>query len=363
MRSPRVVRSLSLLIAVVALGLPAVEAVAQRGGPSAISNEIVRSTRPLDASQRREVEDFARSKVAALSDGDPSEVVSARDALIAPANDDLNATAVFLRAYAEAILPAITPTIDGKDNLRAENALRIVAFLRTPEAAGLVVETLDPSRTRDAGRRLVAAGLVPTVVKDVKQSAISSAVLVSMARGISEGVSIETDWLVTLDELRALNAIALSPKLTKENRAQVRNMQFNAFAELSRRIESSAEPSPLVLAVHRAILSLRERLDNSGLASDMTPEAIARSLKDMLINVAGAAIRQWDGLQDDQPLLEAYAGTLKVGNQLLIYLDDRASRETSGLAAPLDAALKAKPGSPERRQAKAALEAALEKAL
>lgn len=362
MRSSRVVRSLSLLIAIGGLCLPSTDAVAQRRGAAAISGEIISSTSPLNATQRQEIEDFARSKIARLADGDPAEIVDARDALIIPA-DDINATALFVRVYAESILPSITPTIDGKDALRAENALRVAAFLRTPEAGGLLVETLDAGRIEDAGRRLVAAGVIPIAVKDVKCSGISSAVLVSMARGISESLATESDWMVAFEELRALQVIALSPKLTKANRAQIRTMQFDAFATLSKRIESSAEPSPLIFAVHRAILSLRDRLDTNDLASDVDPKVLAGSLEAMLINVAGAAIRQWNGLDDDDSLFSAYEGTLRVGNQLLIYLDESSAAKIEPLARTITLAFQSPAGSAERRDAKARLEAAFAKVL
>lgn len=362
MRSSRVVRSLSLLIAVGGLCVPSMEAVAQRRGPAAISTEIVQSTSPLDAAQRREVEAFTRTHVSELANGDPAEVVSARDALLGPTRL-LNVTGVFLRSYSEAIIPAITPILDSDDSMRAENALRVLAFLRTPESTGLLVESIDPARTTDSTRRLVAAGLLGLTVEAVPHSGLGSAVLVSTARGIAEAAAVETDWLVTLEELRALNAIALNPTLTKENRAQVRGMQFQAFAEIAGRIESNTTPDPLVHAIYRAILGLRGKLLDNALAGDVSTKDIAATLRGTLIDIAGGAIRQWNGLDQDPSMLEAYEGTIRVGAQLFSLLEGRQDAKIDALAAPMSAALAAKPGSPARREAKAALEAALAKAL
>lgn len=362
MRSSRVVRSLSLLIAVGGLCLPTMDASAQRRGPATIASEIVQSTRPLDAGQRREVEGFTRSLVSEIANGDATDVVAARDALIETAKRP-GVTGVFLRSFSEAILPAITPVLDSDDAMRAENALRVLAFLRTPESTGLLVESMDPSRTTDAGRRLVAAGLLTIAVESVSQSGLGSAVLVSTARGVSEAAARETDWLVTLEELRGLNAIALNPTLTKDNRGQVRSMQFQTFAEIAGRIESNNTPDPLVQAIYRAILGLRGKILDNALANDVSTKEMANTLRGMLIDIAGAAVRQWNGLDEETTMMEAYEGTLRVGAQLLSLLEGRQDAKVNALAAPLTTALSATAGSQERRQAKAALEAALAAAL
>ncbi len=360
-RSSRLVRSLALLVAIGGACLPVGEAVAQRRGPGGISSDILRSSTPLTASQQKEVSEFTRAQVADLANGDAGRVVAARDALIQAARGG-QVTGVFLRSYSDAILPAITPILDGDDAMRAENALRVAAFLRTPEAAGLLVESIDPRRVTDAGRRLVAAGLLGIAVEPMPQSGLGSAVLVSTARGIAEAVRTESDWLVALEDLRAINIIALSPTLTKANRAQVRTMQFGAFGDLAERISKSGSPDPMTQAVYRAMLDLRDKLLDDSVAQDVSSSAIADTLRDTLVAVGTGALRQWDGLDADPEMMEAYEGTMRVGPQIFLLLERPDDPQINAMAAALTRAIEAPAGSKARADARAALKKAVDAA-
>jgi hypothetical protein len=360
-RSSRLVRSLALLVALGGACLPAGEAVAQRRGSGGISSDILRSSSPLTATQQKEVSDFTRAQIADLANGDVERVVAARDALIQAARGS-QVTGVFLRSYSEAILPAITPILDGDDAMRAENALRVAAFLRTPESTGLLVESIDPRRNPDAGRRLVAAGLLGIAVEPAPQSGLGSAVLVSTARGIAEALTTETDWLVALEELRAINAIALSPTLTKANRGQVRTMQFDAFADLAARIARSNEPDPMAQAVYRAMLDLRDKLLDNSVAQDVSSTTIAETLRGTLVAVGSGAVRQWDGLDADPEMMAAYEGTLRVGPQLFLLLQRPEDQNINTMAAVMTQALEAPAGSKARTDARNALKKAVDAA-
>jgi len=360
-RSSRLVRSLALLVALGGACLPAGEAAAQRRGPGGISSDILRSSTPLTATQQKEVADFTRARIADLANGDVDRVVAARDALIQAARGS-QVTGVFLRSYSEAILPAITSILDGDDAMRAENALRVTAFLRTPESAGLLVESLDPRRITDAGRRLVAAGLLDIAVEPMPQSGLGSAVLVSTARGIAEALRNESHWLVALEELRAINAIALSPTLTKANRGQVRTMQFDAFADLADRISKSGGPDPMTQAVYRAMLDLRDKLLDNTVAQDVSSTSVAETLRGTLVAVGAGAVRQWDGLDADPDMMAAYEGTLRVGPQLFLLLQRPEDPNINAMAAAMTAALDAPAGSAARRKARADLKKAVDAA-
>ncbi len=360
-RSSRLIRSLALLLALAGVCLPVGEAAAQRRGPAGISSDILRSSSPLNANQQKEVTDFTRAQVADLANGDVDRLTAARNALIQVARGT-QVTGVFLRSYSDALIPAITPILDGGDSMRAENALRVVAFLRTPEAAGLLVESIDPRRVTDTGRRIVAAGLLVIAVEPTPQSGLGSATLVSTARGISEVVRTETDWLVALEELRAINAIALSPTLTKENRAQVRTMQFDAFADLATRISKSAGPDPLTQSIYRAMLDLRDKLLDNSTAQDVSSTDVAATLRSTLVAIGSGAVRQWDGLDADPEMMAAYEGALQLGPALLLLLQQPDDPNINAMAAAMTKALKAPTGSKDRKDARAALKKAVDAA-
>ena len=332
----------------------------------ALDREIVTTTRPLTAAQTTTVNDFAAAQLSRLGQGDASNLLEARDAIIQDTRRP-GVTGVFLRAYSNALVPGIRNLLDQKGTgdelspIRAENALRILAFLRTPESVDLLVSSNNPNRISDRGQRLVAAGLVPLAVEPVPQSGLNSGGLTAMARDISENLRDETDWLVALEDLRAMNAIALNPGMTKENRAEVRSMQFQAYADLANRVEASDQPSELVLSIHRAILGLRARILANANAGDVSNKQIAQTLRSMLITIGRATVKQWNGLQKNQQMYIAYEGTLRIGAQLLSLLENRADDAIDALAAPMTEAMKSRPGGPARNKALSSLETALKK--
>jgi|GEM_PF-5688982 len=299
-------------------------------GQTTLPQDIVGSTRPLSSEQRSAVEEFASDQMEEMANGDPLQVVAARNTLIQTARR-AGVTGVFLRAYSNAIIPEVTAVLDGGEPMRAENTLRVLAFLRTPESVGILVAATDPLKIDDEGRRLVAAGLLKVAVQGGDQSALDSAVLTSTARSIAENLDNDDSWIVVLEELRALNTIALSSSLSKENRSELRSIQFGAFQQLSNRIEASNEPSQLTQAVYRAMLGLREKLLDKSTAGDVSNKEIANTLRMMLKNIADAAIKQWSGLQANRRDFLAYEGVLRVGSQLLSLLDGRPDSKAEAL--------------------------------
>jgi hypothetical protein len=299
-------------------------------GQTTLPQDIVGSTRPLSSEQRSAVEEFASDQMTEMANGDPTEVVAARNTLVQTARR-AGVTGVFLRAYSNAILPQATAILGAAEPMRAENTLRVLAFLRTPESVGILVSSTDPMKINDEGRRLVAAGLLKIAVDGGAKSGLDSAVLTSTARSIAKNLSDDASWIVVLEELRALNAIALSSSLTKENRGELRGIQFGAFQQLSNRIEASDQPSDLIQAVYRAMLGLREKLLDKSTAGDISNKEIAKTLRMMLKNIADAAIKQWSGLQTNRRSFMAYEGVLRVGSQLLSLLDGRPDPKAEAL--------------------------------
>ena len=348
------------------LGALSVGAVCLPASGQALDRDIVTTTRPLTAAQSTKVADFANAQITRITQGDAANLIEARDTIIQDTRRP-GVTGVFLRAYSTALVPGIRTLLDKSGTgdelfpLRAENSLRILAFLRTPESLELLLASNNPSRVSDRGQRLVAAGLVPLAVEPVPQSGLNSGALTGLARDISNNLRDESDWLVALEDLRAMNAIALNPGMTKENRAEVRSMQFEAYADLANRVDASDQPSELVLSIHRAMLGLRDRLLANATASDVSNKQIAQTLRSMLVTIGEATVKQWDGLQKSSQMYAAYEGTLRIGAQLLSLLDGRPDDAIDALAAPMTEASKTRPDGPARDKALANIKAALKK--
>ncbi|MBC04223.1 MAG: hypothetical protein CMJ34_13125 [Phycisphaerae bacterium] len=357
--------SRSLLLAGL-LGILSSGALCLPASGQALDREIVTTTRPLTAAQASMVADFANAQLSRITEGDAANLIEARDTIIQDARRP-GVTGVFLRAYSTALVPGIRTLLDksGTDDelfpLRAENSLRILAFLRTPDSVDLLVSASNPSRVSDRGQRLVAAGLVPLAVEPVPQSGLNSGALTGLARELSNNLRDENDWLVVLEDLRAMNAIALNPGMTRQNRSEVRSMQFEAYADLADRVEKADQPSELVFSIHRAMLGLRDRLLANATASDVSNKQIAQTLRNMLTTIGNAAVKQWDGLQKSSKMYAAYEGTLRIGAQLLSLLDGRPDDAVDALATPMTEALKTRPDGPARDKALANLKSALKK--
>ena len=364
MRSTRrshTLTGLATLVLAAGIVLPA-NAQSRGNDGRPLDRELVSATRPLSTEQQGQVKAFAATQLEALADGDAEDLIAARDALIQDARRP-GVTGVFLRAFSSELVPGIEKVLqqqgDGMQTMRAENGLRILAFLRTPEALELIVATTNPNDVKDKSRRLVAAGLVPIAVEAVPQSGLGSAVLTSTARRLSENLVDDSDWIVVLEDLRAMNAIALNRILTDENRSEVRDMQFNAYARLANGIASSDAPSPIVKAIYRAMLGLRERLADNSTAGDISTRQIATTLQEMLKRIGSAAVRQWDGLEANPDMFEAYEGTLRVGAQLFSLLEGRPNAKINALAAPMAAVTVNGSTRESYNQALAGLKAAL----
>ena len=340
MRSSRLASACVLLAALGGACVPASDAVAQRRAPGGIPEEILNASSSLSAQQVEAVKGFASQRIQDLSSGSPEEVVEARDTLIDPIKS--RPTPVFLRAYAEVLLPAITPLVSGDDSMRAENALRVAAFLKTPESAELLISASDPKSVDDAGVRLVAAGLLSVACRADAQSAIPATTLVSMARSIAANVARESDWLVVLEELRAMQGIVRHPDMSDQSQKAAREILFDAFSELGSRIESSKTPSPLINAVYRAISDLRVQVAQGGNRNDFDASRVTAALREMLLHVARAAVTHWDALTEDLPTFRAYAITLTAGSQVYDVFDSSSQgSQLSRLDDPMNAYLEA----------------------
>ncbi|MCH2161192.1 MAG: hypothetical protein MK085_04880 [Phycisphaerales bacterium] len=287
--------------------------------PDALPLDIVSASRNLNESENNQVRIFTTYWAGQLANGKLSEALEARDELIKTTQRP-GTTGVFLRAYSQALLEGLNPIIESDDSMRAENAMRVAAFIRTPRMATLIVEQVDPTVVSDPYRRLVAAGLVQVVVADVNESGLNSATLTSLARDIAAAATKEDNWHTVLQELRALGVIVNSSQLSGPNRNTVRELQFKTFLDIVDRAGESSKPSPLINALYRSLLDLRMRMiANDAEVNEKTREA-AELLHEAIGRIGKVALRQWSDLSSDRTARQEYEGVLRVGSQLLSLL-------------------------------------------
>ena len=304
------------------------------GMPSSLSQDIISTRNAITPPQRAEIDAFVGrlSEILTQSKSQSAELLKARDLLI-QSTRLAGVTPVFLRTYSEVVIEKVEPLVYGDDPLKSENALRVIAFLQTPQALGILVESLDPERSRDASRRLVAAGLLPTATAPGAKSNLDSASLTSSARNIALSVRGETDWVVVLEELRALNQIAINPLLSDQNRSEVRTIQFETYKSISDRIADSKKPSEMIFAIHRAMLGLRTQLVNKSTATDFDSTRVAQLLEQMIVQIAKSSASHWTEIDGDPRFKNGYESTLKIGTQLLSLLKSPAAPAFSKLNA------------------------------
>ncbi len=327
-----------LILALLATGflcpffaLPTTAAVASAASddqtlPNSLPQDIISSRTAITPAQKERIEDFADKLTEVIREdaGNSSKSLKARDLLIQTTRL-AGVTPVFLRTYSEIVISRISPIVFGDDAVKSENALRVVAFLQTPQAVGILVESLDPKRSEDTSRRLVAAGLLPIAIAPGSKSNLDSASLTSTARNVALNARTESDWVVVLEELRGLNQIALNSKLSDQNRADVRTVQFETYKAIADRIAGDDSPSDMIFALHRAMLGLRTQLINNSTAADFDSKRVATLLESILTQIAKASVKQWTSLEKDPKHMDAYEASLKIGTQLLSLLKSDAA--------------------------------------
>ncbi|MCP4069718.1 MAG: hypothetical protein GY741_15710, partial [Phycisphaeraceae bacterium] len=86
------------------------------------------------------MQSFASDQMTDLAKGDPVTVVDARNTLVQTARR-AGVTGVFLGSFSDAIMPEAKAILANADPMRAENTLRVLAFLRTPDALDVLVDS------------------------------------------------------------------------------------------------------------------------------------------------------------------------------------------------------------------------------
>lgn len=233
------------------LAAPTAQALAQRTND--LPSRIVSASRSLDQGDLETVRSFASTWGDRIANGTPAEVNEARAELISVARSP-SATPIFRRAYGEAVISELQSSISGDDTFRAINAMQAVRFLRTPDAVTVVLDHADPDREANLSKRLVAAGLLASAIVDAE---LNPAQLDGTTRRIASMAAAETEWMILLQSMEALDSIARLPNAPAASVALARRSQVSTLEGAVSRMKGSPE---LVEAVYRSLLELRNQL-------------------------------------------------------------------------------------------------------
>lgn len=237
-----------------AVALSAATASAQQA-PS-LPTSIVSASGTLSAADRQTLENFVSAWTSTLADGEPVRVNQARGELISPARSP-SATPIFLRTYSEVLVPALQPTVAGDDVFRAINGLQVARFLKSPEAVELIVTRVDPASESLRPKRLVAAGLLAGAIRDGQ---LNPAQLDGTTRRIAGIAGTEADWMILLQFMEALDAIANLPNVPAASVDLARRSQLAVLESAVARMKGPDGDPNLIEAIYRSLLELRNQL-------------------------------------------------------------------------------------------------------
>ena len=237
-----------------AVAISASTAAAQQA--ASLPNSIVGASAPLSARDSQALADFVASWTTQIAEAEPLRVNQARGELISPARSP-SATPIFIRAYSETLVPALAPIAGGDDTFRAINALQVARFLKSAEAVELIVVRVDPTQESDRAKRLVAAGLLAGAIRDGQLNPVQ---LDGTTRRIASIAATESDWMVLLQFMEALDAIANLPNTPQASIDLARRSQLTVLEAAVSRMKGPDGNPELIEAIYRSLLELRNQL-------------------------------------------------------------------------------------------------------
>lgn len=237
-----------------AVAITASTAAAQQA--ASLPNSIVAASAPLSARDSQALTEFVAAWASQIAEGEPLRVNQARGELISPARSP-SATPIFTRAYSEAVVPALGPIVGGDDTFRAINALQVARFLKSPEAVELIVVRVDPAQESERAKRLVAAGLLAGAIRDGQLNPVQ---LDGTTRRIASIAATEADWMVLLQLMEALDAVANLPNTPQASLDLARRSQLTVLEATVSRMKGPDGDPELIEAIYRSLLELRNQL-------------------------------------------------------------------------------------------------------
>ncbi len=242
----------SLRVSLLPLVLVVGSAAAQAQQTS-LPNSIVGASASIGDRDREAIAGFITHWSGVLASGDPISVNDARGEMISPARSP-SATPIFLRAYSEAAVPALTTIASGNDPFRAINALQVARFLRSPEGVEVIIARVDPAGESNRAKRLVASGLLAEAITDAGMNPVQ---LDGTTRRLASLAAAEADWMIMLQEMEALDAVANLRDVAAASVELARQSQVRVLETAVARMKSDPQ---VVEAIYRTLLELRNQL-------------------------------------------------------------------------------------------------------
>lgn len=272
----------------------------------------VLSANEITPSQQQRIDEYVTYWANQLgsTDSTAAETAQAAEKLIEPPTAP-GTRSGFRVTYARAALPKLTAVLrQQQDDYRAVQAAKVIGFLGTPGALEQLVEFCDAESEPRASVRLWAArGCEVLITRTRDEGIIVDRDVVAALRSLRQAAEDEPNWLVLH---RLFEAMAAAGSDTGRQR------QLEAFDAVVERLEELDEPSDLMRAVTRAIVSLRDQYVRMA-PSQQT--AYGRELGPVLGRVQQVASTHWDAAQSDPAMKKVYGQAVQLSESLLKLID------------------------------------------
>lgn len=309
----------------VALGIAGgIASPAQAQDASSLPQSMVETTSALNAEAKQRLTAFVRSHVAQIAEGEPDRISRSRAELSTPPGRP-GASETFRREYAAIVRPALLPILDSENEMRAVNALIVLAALRSPESLDILLDRSDPSKEPRVALRIRAAS---SLGDSMAQTVLTPAQIDGAVRRILASANQESEWVPLVHHFRAILRAATLPGLPDASVAAALRAETELLAQLVRRIANEPTASPRMFAVAQSLLVVRNQLTVMPAARALS---LRRDLAPTLVAVARTASQQWESARSDAELSRAYGAALGVADLLLaLAAADRQASTTFG---------------------------------
>ncbi len=300
--------------------LSAAAALAQ--APTTLPREITEPSGPLTNGQRAQVNQFVTHWAQEL--GSPMTASNARARIdqarrALAGTQSLNApgglSPHFRTAYSEALIPHLTRMLAGNDERVAVEALHLAARLGTDAGIGLVTQEIE---SENAHRRAAAAARARLAIEDFsnggRRTMVAAALITTLARKTGEVAIEETEAYALQRQIDLLNAVHAAAQAQQIGAlaSDVEKMRKDLLAARAERLESSDVDAMIFL-----LDTLRDYYQFTPATQQEDGKVLAPSIEKVL----EAANRDWDQVQSQPDLREAYKRLIADSESFLAFID------------------------------------------
>lgn len=304
-RRRRIVRSLAGLLALFA-------SAAATAAPPTSLGAIVQTNQPLTGDQLQRIQRYVQywAEQLASDQSAPADAAEASQRLLDPSSTNI-ASPIFLSAYGREALPRLRSMLEQENNFAAVQAARIMGFLGIPEALDELLPWCSLANEPRYAVRLWASKSCEVLIRRTRSAGVvNERQLAGVLRQLKQAAEREDNWLVLHRQFEALAATGSDA---------ARQQQLEVFESILRRLQrNDAEPSPLMEALSRAMISFRDQFIRLGVQPQTD---FGSELAPVLGQVFETALVHWDSAQQDPKARDVYGQAIQSSESLLRFID------------------------------------------